>query len=54
MYFDILILLSSLSIKRSYGNAIHIFNSLFDTVSINIDFSEKLKILLKKEPQSVH
>ena len=42
------------SIKRSYGNAIHIFNSLFDTVSINIDFSEKLKILLKKEPQSVH
>ena len=41
-------------IKVRYRNAIHIFNSLFDEVSINTDFSEKLKIPLKKEPQSVH
>ena len=40
-------------IKVRYRNAIHIFNSLFD-VSINTDFSEKLKIPLKKERQSVH
>ena len=39
---------------KNYRNAIHIFNSLFDAVSIDIDFSEKLKITLKKEPQSVH
>ena len=37
-----------------YKNAIHIFSSLLDVVSINMDFSEKLKIPLKKEPQSVH
>ena len=37
-----------------YKNAIHIFSSLLDVVSINMDFSEKLKIPLKKELQSVH
>ena len=39
--------------KGSYRNVIHI-NFLFDAVSVNIDFSEKLKTLLKKEPQSAH
>ena len=53
MYFDIHIFSSSSrlryhtwSIKGGYRNVIHIFNSQFDRVSINIDFSEKLKIPL--------
>ena len=53
MYFDIHIFSSSSrlryhtwSIKGGYRNVIHIFNSQFDRVSINIDFSEKLKITL--------
>ena len=57
MYFDIHIFSSSSrlryhtwSIKGGYRNVIHIFNSQFDRVSINIDFSEKLEIPLKKHP----
>ena len=38
--------ISYLEHKGGYRNVIHIFNSQFDRVSINIDFSEKLKITL--------
>ena len=38
--------ISYLEHKGGYRNVIHIFNSQFDRVSINIDFSEKLKIPL--------
>ena len=42
--------ISYLEHKGGYRNVIHIFNSQFDRVSINIDFSEKLEIPLKKHP----
>ena len=38
---------------KNYISAIHMFNSLFDVGSPDIYFSEKMKLTLKKEPQSV-
>ena len=38
----------------NYRNTIHTFSNLFDSISIDIDFSEKLKVPLKYEPQSMH
>ena len=39
---------------RNYSNTIHTFNNMFDDVSLDIDFSEKLKVPLKYELQSMH
>ena len=39
---------------KNYRNAIHVFNSLVDAESIDIDCLQKFKIPLNKEPQPVH
>ena len=39
---------------RHYRSTIHQFNDHFDTLLIDIDFSENLSIPVKFEPQSLH
>ena len=39
---------------RNYGNVISTFQESFDSVNVDIDFSEKFKVPLKHEPQSLH
>ena len=38
----------------NYRSVIHKFKELFDSVNLDVDFSEKLKVPLKYEPQSMH
>ena len=39
---------------KNYRNTMQTFNSMFNAVSIDVDFSEKLKVPLKYEPRSMH
>ena len=39
---------------KYYRNTQSIFESLFDSVSIDIDFAENLTVPVKYEPQSLH
>ena len=39
---------------KNYRSVIHKFKELFDSVNLDVDFSEKLKVPLKYEPQSMH
>ena len=42
------------NILKHYRNTQSIFESLFDSVSIDIDFAENLTVPVKYEPQSLH
>ena len=39
---------------KNYRSVIHKFKELFDSVNLDVDFSEKLKVPLKYEPQSMY
>ena len=39
---------------KNYRSVIHTFKELFDNVNLDVDFSQKLKVPLRFEPQFIH